>query len=173
MTIMQTNESTSRKPLRLWPGVVIAIVLALARFVIPVLAPDAMLFGLPLIFIGVVVGVLGALAIVIWWLFFSRAPWSDRLGAIALMVVALLVTSRVVHESISNGMMGMMLPFSAVPVVSLALVAAAVAGRRLSSGLRRASMVAAILIACGVFALLRTGGISGDGASDQDGGDHR
>jgi hypothetical protein len=166
MTVMQTNQSSPRKPLRLWPGVVIAIVLVLARFVLPVVAPDAMLFGLPLLFVGILAGVLGALAIVMWWLFFSRAPWSDRLGAIALMVVALLVTSRAVDESISNGMMGMMFPFSAVPVVSLALVAGAVVGRRLSSGLRRASMVAAILIACGVFILLRTGGVSGDGASD-------
>jgi outer membrane protein assembly factor BamB len=36
----------------------------------------------------------------------------------------------------------------------------------LSSGPRRASLVVAILLACGVFTLLRTGGISGEGDSD-------
>ena len=59
----------------------------------------------------------------------------------------------------------MMLPIFAIPVLSLALVAWAVASRRLSSG-PPASMVAAILLACGVFTLLRTGGITGDADSD-------
>ena len=49
-------------------------------------------------------------------MFFSRAPWSERLGAIALMIVALVATSRIVHESIANGMMGMMLVILGVPV---------------------------------------------------------
>ena len=60
----------------------------------------------------------------------------------------------------------MMFPIYAIPVLSLALVAWAVASRRLSNGPRRASMVAAILLACGVFTLLRTGGITGDADSD-------
>ena len=102
----------------------------------------------------------------VWWLFFSRAPWAERVGAIVLMVVAVVATKRIVHPSIAGGMMGMMLPVFAIPVLSLALVAAAVASRRLSSGPRRASMVAAILLACGVFTLMRTGGITGDADSD-------
>src|SRR5437016_13658789 len=63
-------------------------------------------------------------------------------------------------------MMGMMLVIYAVPILSLAVVAWAVASRRLSDGTRRASMVATILLACGVFTLLRTGGIAGQGGSD-------
>jgi outer membrane protein assembly factor BamB len=106
------------------------------------------------------------LAIVVWWVLFSRAPWPDRLGAIVFMVVAVFATSRVVHQSIANAMMGKMLPVFAIPVMSLALVAAVAAGRRLSSGFRRALIVAAILLACGVFMVLRTGGISGEANSD-------
>ena len=105
---------------------------------------------------------LGALAIVVWWVFFSRAPWSERWGAIVLMIVALVATSRLVHESIATGMMGMMFLVYAIPVLSLAFVAWAVASRRLSDGLRRATMVAAILLACGAWTLVRTGGITGD-----------
>ena len=104
--------------------------------------------------------------VILWWLFFSRAAWSERLGAIVLMVVAVAVTSRLVHESIANGMMGFMLFIYAVPVLSLALVAWAVASRGLSSGRRRASMVAAILLACGALTLVRTNGITGDADSD-------
>ena len=37
---------------------------------------------------AVLAGVVGALAVLLWWLFFSRARWAERLGAIAVMVVA-------------------------------------------------------------------------------------
>src|SRR6266576_2930718 len=159
MTTAQTDEPTPRKPLRLWPGVVAALLLLLVRFVVPVVVPETLMFG-------VLGGLVGALAIVVWWLFLSRAPWTERAGAIVLMIVALSTTSRLVHKSIANGMMGMMFPIFAIPVLSIALVAWAVASRRLSSGPRRASMVATILLACGVFTLLRTGGITGDADSD-------
>ena len=159
MATAQIDQPIRKKPLRLWPGVIAALLLCVLRFVIPIfLSESAML--------GVLGGLACGLAILVWWLFFSRAPWSERLGAIVLMVVGVLATSRIVHESIANGMMGMMLPIFAIPVLSLALVAWAVASRRLASGPRRASMVAAIGLACGVFMLLRTGGISGEGGSD-------
>jgi outer membrane protein assembly factor BamB len=98
--------------------------------------------------------------------FFSRAAWSERLGAIVLMVVAVAATSRLVHESVANGMMGFMLFIYAAPVLSLALVASAAASRSLSSGQRRASMAAAILLACGALTLVRTNGVTGDANSD-------
>jgi outer membrane protein assembly factor BamB len=154
-----SNEPVSRNQLRLWPGVVAVVLGWLARFLVPIVAPDAAIYGmLAWVFSGVVV--------VLWWLLFSRAPWFDRVGAIVLLPVAVFATKRIVHASVSNGMMGMMLPFFAIPVLSLALVAWAVASRRLSNGPRRASMVAAILLACGVFTSVRTGGIDGKGNSD-------
>ncbi len=163
---MKSNEPTPQKPLRLWPGVAAAALVLLLRLVIPAVVPGGVLFGLPLALVGILGGVVGGLAIVVWWLFFSRAPWAERVGAIVLMVVAILATSRVVHESIADAGMGMLLYISAIPVLSLALVAWAVASRHLSTGLRRASMVATILLACGAFTLVRTGGITGDADSD-------
>ena len=59
-----------------------------------------------------------------------------------------------------------MLYLFAAPVLSLGLVVGAVAGRGLSAGARRVSMVAAILIACGALTLVRTNGLSGDAGSD-------
>src|SRR5271169_1185578 len=67
----------TRKPLRLWPGVVIAILLGLARFVVPVVVPDFMMYG-------VLGGFAGGALVFVWWLLFSRAVWFERLGAIAL-----------------------------------------------------------------------------------------
>ncbi len=111
-------------------------------------------------------GVAAGLIVALWWLFFSRVAWIERVGAIVLMVLALLATSRMVDRSIATGMMGMMLVGYAIPALSLALVAAVAVGRRMSDGFRRATIAGAILIACGAFALLRTGGVAGSGASD-------
>jgi len=133
--------------------------MVLVRVVTPLVFPGA---GA----VGVIAGVAGAFVILVWWLLFSRAPWAERVGAIALMVGAVLATSLVVHPSISNGFMGRMLPIFAAPVMGLALVAWAVASRGLSIGMRRASMAASILLACGALAFIRTGGITGDAESD-------
>jgi len=160
MTTNQIDLPTSQKPLRVWPGVVAVVVLCLL-WLVPFVVRDTFM-------IAMMGGLACGLVVLVWWLFFSRAPWVERVGAIILMVIALVATKRVVHESIAGGGMGMLLYVYAVPVMSLALVAWAVASRRLSlsSGPRRASLVVAILLACGVFTLLRTGGISGEGDSD-------
>jgi outer membrane protein assembly factor BamB len=159
MATTQTDESTPQKPLRLWPGVVAVVLLGLVRFVVPIVVPDALPFG-------VLGGLVGALVVVVWWAFFSRAPRLERWGAIVLMIVALGATSRIIDKSIATGMMGFMFPVYAIPVLTLALVVWAVASRRLSAGPRRATMVATILLACGGWTLLRTNGITGEASSD-------
>jgi outer membrane protein assembly factor BamB len=159
MDIAQTDELTSQKPLRLWPGVVGAVLLVLGRFVVPIVIPEAALYGL----LG---GLLGILAIVVWWVFFSRARWFERLGAVALMVIALFATSRIIHVSIANGAMGFLFYVLAIPVLCLALVGWAVASRHLSDRLRRASLVITILLACGAFTLIRTGGFTANFDND-------
>lgn len=154
-----TASPISQRPLRVWPGVVIAVLQLLVIFVVPIIKPEFAAFGI----LG---GAAGGLLVLLWWLFFSRAPWLERLAAIVLMVVAVVVTKRIVHASIAGGMMGMMLPVFSIPVLSLTLVAAAVVTRRLSRGARRGLIAAAILLACGAFTLIRTGGISGSAVSD-------
>ncbi len=166
MTTAQIDEPTRQsprrganetpEPLRLWPGVVIVAVQWLARFGLPVLVPEAEPFGA----IG---ALLAGVAIVVWWAFFSRAPRFERWGAAVLMIVALAATSRLIDVSLATAGMGMMFFIYAVPVLCLAFVLWAVAGRRLPEGPRRAAMVATILLACGMWTLLRTDGITGDG----------
>jgi len=150
---------TTQKPLRLWPAVVIAIVQLLVMFGAPVVAPDA---G-P---IGMLGGVVGALAILVWWVFFSRAPWSERVGAIVLMIVAVWATRTVVHESIAGAGQGNLIIILPTPYLGLALVAWAVATRHLRGGVRWASLAAAILLVCAPFALIRTAGIKGGAGSE-------
>ena len=148
---------TPRAPLRLWPGVTAAVLLCLLRYVVPLAAPEVGLYA----FLGAIVC---ALVIIVWWLLFSRAPWIERVGAIALMVIALYATSRVVHVSIRTAMMGNMLPVYSVFVLPPALALWAAATRHLQDGARRAWLVATICVACGAFALLRTDGVIGIGS---------
>jgi len=157
--IAPPHEPTPKRPLRLWPGVVAAVLQSLPWFVVPIVGPAAVMYGM-------LAGVIGGLVIVVWWLFFSRAPWPERVGAMVLMPLAVYATRHIVHASIASAGMGKMLYIFAVPVLGLALVTWAVASRHLSNGLRRASMVASILLACGVFTLVRTAGVSGDGIPD-------
>jgi outer membrane protein assembly factor BamB len=159
MNVASTHEHGPLKPLRLWPGVVAVALQWLAWLVLPAVVPQWSGYGfLAALYLGLIVA--------IWWLFFSRALWSERLGAIVLMVVAVAVTTRLVHLSISNALMGYMLFVYSVPALSLALVGSLVVSRRLSTGLRRASMAAAIVIACATFTVIRTDGITGEGDSD-------
>ncbi|MDX2042264.1 MAG: PQQ-binding-like beta-propeller repeat protein [Acidobacteriota bacterium] len=153
-----------RKPLRLLPGVVIAIVLALVSYGLPLIAPGAEPFGFQVGFLSAIGGVLCALGIIVWWLALSRATWLERLGAILLMIVGVVVTRLFAHESIAGAGMGMLLYFSAIPILTLVLVGWALATQRLSAVVRRASLVAVMLLACAPWVLLRTEGISGDGS---------
>ena len=153
------DEPTHQKRLLLWPGVVAAALLWLVRFGIPILMPGATLFG-------VIGGVVLAVALVVWWAFSSRAPRSERWGAVVLMIVALGVTSRLLHESIATAGMGMLFFLYAIPVLSLAFLVWTVASRHLADGPRRAAMVATILLASGVWTLLRSDGMTGDGAAE-------
>ena len=154
-------RTPSCRPLRLWPGIVAALLLALLRFAAPLVSSEPWA-GL----VSVVGGFAGAGAIFIWWTFFSRAPRAERWGAAALMAVALAATPRMLHESVAAGNLGLQFFIYALPTVSLALVVWAAASRHLPPAPRSVSLVAAILLASGVWALLRSDGVTGDGTPE-------
>ena len=150
-------ESSSEKSLRLWPGVAGAIIVVFARFVIAPFVPGGGLIGL-------VVGAAGAALILLWWLFFSRAPWLDRIGAILLMALAAVMTQRFVHPSIGGGTTtgGMLFVFLLPATLPPFLVAGVILSRRSSRGVRWATMAAAIFLGSGVWVLARSDGIKGE-----------
>jgi outer membrane protein assembly factor BamB len=144
---------SSRRPLRVWPGVVAVALQWVARFGIKAVVPGFQGFAW-----SAQGGIAGAVAVIVWWLFFSRAAWIERLGAVLLMIAAMAATWGLKHESMG--------PFwvvaYAVPVLCLAFVASVVASRRFTDGARRATVAASIVLACGVWTLVRTEGITGD-----------
>ena len=136
----------------------------LLAFVVPFLAPDAEPFSLPVGILAVAGGALGGIAVIVWWLLFSRAAWSERVGALLVIAVAMWATRLGVHLSIEKAGMGMLYYISSIPFLSLALVAWAVVTRNLTDGVRRATMVAAIVLACAPWMLVRTAGVGGSGS---------
>src|SRR6516164_6781916 len=45
MTTAQTNEPVERKPLRVWPGVLAVVLQWLAWLILPIVVPEALLYG--------------------------------------------------------------------------------------------------------------------------------
>jgi outer membrane protein assembly factor BamB len=152
--VTETPSAKPARPLRLWPGVALGVLLLLVKLVVPAIAPYATPFT-------VLAGPVFALLIAIWWLFFSRAPWSERAGAILLIAVAMFATFRFLHVSIKTGMMGYMFVVFGTPLMALALVAWAVAARNLSDRPRRLALIVIVFLAAGGWTLVRTEGFSG------------
>jgi outer membrane protein assembly factor BamB len=131
--------------------VLAAVLLFLVRFGLRALGPEN--FGY-----AAIGGLVGSVAILVWWAFFSRSAWSERLGALVLMTAAVGATWGLRDESMGP----FWLFIYAIPILCLAFVTSVVASRRLADGPRRATLAASIVLACGVWTLVRTEGISGD-----------
>ena len=153
----QVGVPVPRKTIRLWPGVAAVVLQLLIRFGVPIVMPGAAMYG----FLGSLVC---ALAVIVWWAFFSRVPWRERWGVVVLTILVWVATARIVDKSIAGGMMGFMYPVYAIQTISVALVAGALFSQRLSAWPRRALMAAAVLLGCGGWALMRTEGIHGMGS---------
>jgi outer membrane protein assembly factor BamB len=159
MRTTKAYDAARERPLRLWPGLVIVLLQWTAWLGLPEVDPDYAIYG-------VLAGLGGLAALLVWWLFFSRAAWSERIGAPVLVIAAMAGAWPFLDESISTGAMGFLFPLLAVPGVCLAFVLWAVATRHLSAGIRRATMAAVIVVSCGAWTLIRTGGFTGNFEND-------
>ena len=90
--------------MRIWPGLVVTGIVALIRLGLPLVHPEPYMYVL-------MSGLGGAVLITIWWLFFSRAPWTDRLLGLVFIAAAAVLTWSFLHPSIATGHMGYMFYF--------------------------------------------------------------
>lgn len=151
--------------LRLWPAVVIAALAALLRVVLPAVAPGASLFGVDVGLVAIFGGIAALAAMLIWWVFFSRVAWRERLLVFGVIVAAIAATWPLLHVSIQNGHMGAMYFVYSLPLtLTFAIVAGAAIGRRMSAGARTATLMIAALLGTGVWTFIRTDGLIGDGS---------
>ena len=159
MSTGETGEMTkpitkaSSRPLRVWPGIIAIVLLFLSRFAVKAVVPG--LQGFMWAIEGTFVC---AVLIVLWWVFFSRASWLDRIGAIVMIAAGLGSAWFLKHESMGPAWM-----FAyAAPFVLLAFVAATLAARRLINSRRRLLITVAILLSSLAWSLVRMEGIDGD-----------
>lgn len=144
------------KPLRLWPGVALAIIQLGLMVIAPLVSADGTMVAL----LG---GALGSLLLIIWWTFLSRAPWLERIGAILLIAAAVAASKSTVHLSIAGAGQGFLVYIMGLQPMMLALVAWAYATRNSVPSTRRLALVATVLIALLPMNLWRTSGIGGGG----------
>ena len=102
MHVSSIDQPIRNKVLRVWPGVVAVALQWVFWFGLPLIKPE---IGM----LGMLAGVVCGLLIVVWWLFFSRASWIDRLAALVFIVLAVMATRLIVHPSILGGFMGRMI----------------------------------------------------------------
>jgi outer membrane protein assembly factor BamB len=142
--------------LRVWPGIVAGVLVVVGLVV-------GLLFNLTMpdaASVGMGAALVGAVAIFLWWLFFSRVRWVERVGALAVLIAAWVAMRPFLDRSIIGGAMGA-LPVFAFTVLAVALVVWASLTRDRTAGMRYASLVVAMVIACGLCTLVKTAGLRG------------
>jgi outer membrane protein assembly factor BamB len=144
------------KPLRLWPGIAVAIIQLLLIVIAPLVSDDGAMIAL----LG---GAVASLLLIIWWMLFSRAPWLERIGAMLLVAAAVYVAKFTVHLSVAGAGQGFLVYILGLTPMMLALVAWACATRHSSPSTRRLALVATVLIAFVPINIWRTSGIGGGG----------
>ena len=149
---MQTTGPA--RPLRLWPGFIGAAIVVAGLGLAPLVYRPAAEYGQ-------IAGMIGAFVTLVWWLFFSRARWVERLGALAAMAVAVAAFRPLADPTITGGAMGLLQYALSVPAMGLGLVAWAAAARGLAARARLATLPIAMVVAAGSLLLLRTNGIGG------------
>ncbi|HKR23224.1 MAG TPA: hypothetical protein VJS17_11545, partial [Pyrinomonadaceae bacterium] len=153
MTTAQTGTAAPQKLLRVWPGVAAVVLQWIFRFGVKEVFPGIQGFGY-----AVIGSLVFFVVILLWWMFLSRARWRERFIALAVIAVSVAATWFLKHDSMS-------LPWLfayAVPFLSLAFVGWGATTRSLPNKVRLTAMVAAIVVACGAWLLLRQNGINGD-----------
>ncbi len=146
------NLVVARHRPRLWPGVVLVVLQWLA-----IKGPGWFELAPMTQFYGMMFGpMLGAAAIVIWWLFFSRVPWTARLFALGAFAAVGVGAFFLAHPSYKMGMTMM-----ALPVATTAWVVWMLATPFLSLRPRVAGLVIVFVLSWGYFTLLRMDGVTG------------
>ncbi|MCW8133701.1 MAG: PQQ-binding-like beta-propeller repeat protein [Planctomycetota bacterium] len=140
--------------LRLWPAVAIVVLMWTGYYLPGYLEPGTFTQFMGLMWSPIV----GALLMLLWWLFLSRIPWKERLIGLAGLAAAGGVLSLLYHPSL--GTMGIVI-YTLPVALSAWMLWLAVTGSLVWPA-RRLGMIAVFAVAWGYFALLRLDGLDGN-----------
>jgi hypothetical protein len=102
------------------------------------------------------------LAMLVWWLAFSRLAWLDRLWGVCCLVIGGALATALADKSLATPPVPMGLLMYGLPAALTAMMVWLVITRGASSWPVRAGLVAASLLSWGYFTLLRVDGIDGN-----------
>lgn len=139
--------------LRLWPAVVIVLILRAILDLPRLLETDNMSV---LIFSFMLGPLLGFVSIAVWWLFFSRVSWREGFGMLGFG----LLCGGVLYACMDRSM-GMSVYSSALPMVITVGVAWLIVSMLLPWSVRRIGLMVAIVSTCFCYSLLRFDGVDG------------
>ncbi len=155
--VVAHDSSAAYVRLRLWPGVLIVGLMWLIQLGALLAPPNVRLF----FFTKVIVPMVAAALVLLWWIFLSRIRWRDRtwiLTALLLGVGATVLFNR-------QNFPGMALILYALPIVLTVWVGWLLISACASWPVRRGVLLAAFAIMAVVFTSLRVDGMKGDFAA--------
>ncbi|MFL5340598.1 MAG: PQQ-binding-like beta-propeller repeat protein [Gemmataceae bacterium] len=152
-----SSGPAATRPPRVWPPLLLLAMFWVAYSVLrwTELGVGAGFFGFVILMGGWLIELL---LIAVWWLGFSRVGRPERLLVVAAAVVGCAAAVALSHKSMYQFMfMG-----PGLPLVVTAWTLVLVVARSWPAGLRRAALVAALVVSWSAFPLLRTEGLGGD-----------
>lgn len=141
-----------QRPLRLWPGV-LAVGLIWGLQYIPAWFAHGTEFFYACVMFGIMIA---ELLFVVWWLFFSRAPWLSRIIVLVAFAAFGFVAHQLTHPSFKNLML-----FFAPPWVFTVWIVWLVVSGGLRWQVRQAGLLIAMIIPWGLYTLVRADGVDG------------
>ncbi|RBP45865.1 outer membrane protein assembly factor BamB [Roseimicrobium gellanilyticum] len=142
------------KPLRVWPALILVVVIVLCRYVPPFIEGASSQYW----YVPVFFPLLGSVLILIWWLAASRARWFERLIGLFGFLVAGAVIVLLSHPS----MRGMISTYLTVPLGMVGLGVGALLYRSRPPKQRVTGVLACSALAMSLTLLLQSLGITGD-----------
>ncbi len=122
------------------------------RFVTPIVAPGYEGFA-----VAILSGLVGAAALAVWWLAFSRASRKDRAFVALLSATLLVLVLQLNHES----MRFMWCAYFALPLIAVALLASLLSATKTPTRFDRKVYLIVLLVALGPWPLVRLEGLTG------------
>jgi outer membrane protein assembly factor BamB len=149
------KAATAARPfqLRLWPAIVIVVILRALMDGPRLLEIDNMSV---LIFSFMLGPLLGFVSIAVWWLFFSRVSWLEGFGMLGFG----LLCGGILFVGMDRSM-GMSVYSSALPMVITVGVAWLIVSMLLPWSVRRIGLMVTIVSTCFCYSLLRFDGVDG------------
>jgi len=153
---LNPSPTSTVRPPRLWPAVALVAgywaVIGIAHLLVPTVISQLQHF-LTIFYSPFIL----ALGIIVWWLFFSRLPWADRLFGLGLLIAGGIAAKFLSHKS-----MGFSLLLDAIPIAITAVVLTAVVTAALPRQTRWTAIALASILAWGYYTLLRFDGVTGN-----------